>query len=175
MEKKEKNTMSWIIISEIYLSGVYIYILIEFIVRCHCLRPIENNIVLSLRISSEKQGIASEELENGTRQVYDKKNKRAKKIYKYIFASVFVIPVFVVRCIGDERKKKEKKKGREKKISIIIIITQAFEVTNMECSLFSCVVCAFISIAITHSSIVNTTISSNTVDYLTSFLFLFNT
>lgn len=101
--------------SEIYLSGVYIYILIEFIVRCHCLRPIENNIVLSLRISSEKQGIASEELENGTRQVYDKKNKRAKKIYKYIFASVFVIPVFVVRCIGDERKKKEKKKGREKK------------------------------------------------------------
>lgn len=163
--------------SEIYLSGVYIYIyiLIEFIVRCHCLRPIENNIVLSLRISSEKQGIASEELENGTRQVYDKKNKRAKKIYKYIFASVFVIPVFVVRCIGDERKKKEKKKGREKKISIIIIITQAFEVTNMECSLFSCVVCAFISIAITHSSIVNTTISSNTVDYLTSFLFLFNT
>lgn len=58
---------------EIYLSGVYIYILIEFIVRCHCLRPIENNIVLSLRISSEKQGIASEELENGTRQVYDKK------------------------------------------------------------------------------------------------------
>lgn len=167
--------MSWIIMSEIYLSGVYIYIywlnLLCVVIVCD-----RSKIILYCHWEYHQRNKGSQA--RSSKMVHGRcmiKNKRAKKIYKYIFASVFVIPVFVVRCIGDERKKKEKKKGREKKISIIIIITQAFEVTNMECSLFSCVVCAFISIAITHSSIVNTTISSNTVDYLTSFLFLFNT